>query len=217
MTNYEDIFLYENENKDQSVFSLGCKTNSEGEGNPYPTRNSPNGIMPGTSEFQVPFGGSPWQLFFDDGILNDMFSEDGDARREYSIQSQWEDKSGNIITNSPFVKKYKNGPVSGASDWDIDWILLRYTDVYMLYGETCYHTGDKTMALEVLNKVRTRAGLKELTFAQISDENSFVNQLLQERRREFCFENQRWWDLVRTDKAYDVMKAFLGNMASQAI
>jgi hypothetical protein len=67
MTNYEDIFLYENENKDQSVFSLGCKTNSEGEGNPYPTRNSPNGIMPGTSEFQVPFGGSPWQLFFDDG------------------------------------------------------------------------------------------------------------------------------------------------------
>ena len=210
LPNYEDIFLYENENKDQSVFSIGCKTNSEGEGNPYPTRNSPNGIMPGTDEFQVPFGGSPWQLFFDDAILDDMFPEEGDARREYSIQTQWEDKSGNMITNSPFVKKYKSGPVSGASDWDIDWILLRYTDVYMLYGEACYHTGDKMTALEVLNKVRTRAGLRELTVSHISDEDSFVNLLLQERRREFCFENQRWWDLVRTDKAYDVMKAFLG-------
>lgn len=209
LSTYEEIFLYENENNDQSVFSLGCKTNAEGEGNPYPTRNAPNEIMPGTGEYQVPYGGSSWQLFFDDTILDDMFPEEGDARREYSIQTAWEDRSGSIITNSPFVKKYQNGPVSAGSDWDIDWILLRYTDVYMLYGEACYHTGDKTTALEVLNKVRTRAGLNELTASQISDESDFVDLLLRERRREFCFENQRWWDLVRTDRAYDVMKAFL--------
>lgn len=30
-----------------------------------------------------------------------------------------------------------------------------------------------------------------------------------ERRHEFCFENQHWFDLVRTDRAMDVMKSFL--------
>ncbi|MCD8267134.1 MAG: RagB/SusD family nutrient uptake outer membrane protein [Parabacteroides sp.] len=96
---YESIFLYENENKDQSVFSLGCQTNAQGEGNPYPTRNAPNGITPGETELTVPFGGSPWQLFFDDEILDDIFSEEGDERRVYSIQTEWEEKSGSIITN----------------------------------------------------------------------------------------------------------------------
>lgn len=206
---YEDIFLYENENKDQAVFSLGCKSNSEGEGNVYPTRNAPNAIMPGESEYQVPFGGSPGQLFFDDAILDDIFAEEGDLRREYSIQTEWEDKSNTIITDKPFCRKYQNGPVSAPNDWDIDWILLRYTDVYMLYGETLYHTNNKDAALEIINKVRIRAGLKSLDLSAIGSDDQFVDVMLKERRREFCFENQRWWDLVRTDRAFDVMKAFL--------
>ncbi|WP_158583170.1 RagB/SusD family nutrient uptake outer membrane protein [Parabacteroides sp. AF14-59] len=206
---YEDIFLYENENKDQAVFSLGCQTNAQGEGNPYPSRNAPNGIKPGDTELTVPFGGSPWQLFFDDEILDDIFSEEGDERRVYSIQTEWEEKSGSIITNKPFVRKYQNGPISAASDWDIDWIMLRYTDVYMLYAEALYHTNNQAGALDIINKVRIRAGLTALTSAAISSVDSFTDVLLKERRREFCFENQRWGDLVRTDRAFDVMKKFL--------
>lgn len=219
--NYEDIFLYANENKDQSVFSLGCKNNAQGEGNPYPTRNAPNGISPGDTPLTILYGGSPMRLFFTDIILDDMFFEDGDERRTYSIQTEWLEKSGVIITNEPFIKKYQNGPVSAASDWDIDWIMLRYTDVYMLYAEALYHTGNSAAALEILNKVRTRAGLPDLGASAISTADSFTDMMLKERRREFCFENQRWWDLVRTDKAFDVMKAFLerygiaGNLTSK--
>lgn len=201
--------MYENENKDQAVFSLGCQTNAQGEGNPYPSRNAPNGIKPGDTELTVPFGGSPWQLFFDDEILDDIFSEEGDERRVYSIQTEWEEKSGSIITNKPFVRKYQNGPISAASDWDIDWIMLRYTDVYMLYAEALYHTNNQAGALDIINKVRIRAGLTALTSAAISSVDSFTDVLLKERRREFCFENQRWGDLVRTDRAFDVMKKFL--------
>ena len=207
--NYEDIFLYENENKDQSVFSLGCKTNSQGEGNNYPTRNAPNGIKPGDTPLTIRFGGSPMRLFFTDVILDELFFENGDVRRAYSIQTEWEEKSDIIVTNEPFIKKYQNGPVSGASDWEIDWILLRYTDVYMLYAEALYHTNNSSSALEIINKVRSRAGLSSLSTSDISTPDSFTDILLKERRREFCFENQRWWDLVRTDKAFDVMKTFL--------
>lgn len=87
--------------------------------------------------------------------------------------------------------------------------MLRYTDVYMLYAEALYHTNNQAGALEIINKVRIRVGLPELTSAAISLADSFTDVLLKERRREFCFENQRWWDLVRTDKAFDVMKKFL--------
>ena len=51
-----------------------------------------------------------------------------------------------IITDKPFCRKYQNGPVSAPNDWDIDWILLRYTDVYMLYGEhMMFHTQSTIM------------------------------------------------------------------------
>lgn len=208
-SNYEDIFLYENENKDQAVFSLGCKTNAQGEGNPYPTRNAPNGIKPGDTPLTVPFGGSPYQLFIDERILDDIFSDANDKRRLYSVQTEWEEKSGVIITDRPYVRKYQNGPVSATNDWDIDWIMLRYTDVYMLYAEALYHTNNQVGALEIINKVRNRAGLTNLTFDAINSADKFTNEILKERRREFCFENQRWADLVRTDKAFEVMKAFL--------
>ncbi len=206
---YEDIFLYENENKEQSVFSLGCKSNAQGEGNVYPTRNAPNGIKPGETPLTIPFGGSPSRLFFTDIILDDLFFEEGDERRVYSIQTEWEEKSDVIVTNEPFIKKYQNGPVAAASDWDIDWIMLRYTDVYMLYGEALYHTGNQSGALDILNKVRTRAGLRNLSINDINSTDAFIDILLKERRREFCFENQRWLDLVRTDRAMDIMKNFL--------
>lgn len=218
---YENIFLYENENKDQAVFSLGCKANAQGEGNNYPTRNAPNGIKPDNTPLTIPYGGSPMRLFFTNTILDDIFFEGGDERKVYSIQMEWEEKSGVIVTNEPFVRKYQNGPVSAASDWDIDWILLRYTDVYMLYAEALYHTGNSSLALEIINKVRTRAGLNTLGAGDISSVESFTDILLKERRREFCFENQRWWDLVRTDRAFDIMKNFLdrygiaGNLKSK--
>lgn len=206
---YEMIFLHANENKDQAVFSLGCKSNASGEGNPYPSRNAPNSIKPGNTPLTVQFGGSPFNLFLDDDIINSIFDEEGDARRLYSIQFEWEDKSNNIIHNWPFVKKYQNGPVAAVNDWDIDWIMLRYTDVYLLYAEACYFTGDKSTPLDILNKLRGRVGLKELSANDISTDVSFTDWLLKERRKEFCFENQRWFDLVRTDRAFDVMKAFL--------
>lgn len=213
-SSYSDIFSYTNEGKDQAVFSIGCKSGAEGEGNPFPTRNAPNGINPGTDPLMIPFGGSPMQLFLDDYILGSIFDEPNDKRYYYSVQTKWIEKSKDTVTNWPFCSKYKNGPIAAASDWDIDWIMLRYTDVYMLYGEAQYHLGNKEPALDILNDVRERAGLEQLTIEDIDSEEKFVDALLKERRKEFCFENQRWFDLVRTDRAFDLMKQFLNHYGS---
>ncbi|MCE5345291.1 MAG: RagB/SusD family nutrient uptake outer membrane protein [Bacteroidales bacterium] len=215
-TKYADIFLYSNEGKDQSIFSIGCKSGAEGEGNPFPTRNTPNGIYPGNDPLMIPYGGSPMQLFLDSYILGSIFDEPNDLRYKYSVQTEWIEKSKDTIRNWPFCCKYKNGPIAAASDWDIDWIMLRYTDVYMLYAEAQYHNGHPAEALDIINKVRERAGLIDLSMSDIDSETKFVDVILKERRKEFCFENQRWFDLVRTDRAFDVMKIFLKHYGADA-
>lgn len=220
--NYEDNYLETNEKKDQSIFTIDCVTSQNGFGNPYPTRNAPNAIInSATDPLGLNFGGSPNQLFMDWEIVNDIYPEEGDLRKEYAIQKEWKDKSGTIVTNNPFTKKYQNGSVISASNWGVDYIAISFTDAYMLYGEASYMTGDKSTALTVLNKVRGRAGLPELASADIATEDAYVTANLKERRAEFAFENERWGDLVRTDRAFDAMKKFLdkygiaGNLTSK--
>lgn len=221
LSSYSDIFEFNNEGGEQAIFSIGCKAGAEGEGNPFPTRNAPNGIQPGNDPLMIPFGGSPMQLFLYDHILESLFDEPGDFRFDYSVQLEWIEKSKDTITNWPHCKKYKSGPVSAASDWDIDWILLRYTDVYMLYAEAQYYNGEQQVSLDIINKVRDRANLEPLSLSSIDTQEKFIDVILKERRKEFCFENQRWSDLVRTDRAFDVMKEFLkrynadGNLTSK--
>jgi starch-binding outer membrane protein, SusD/RagB family len=60
-------------------------------------------------------------------------------------------------------------------------------------------------ALDKLNMVRQRSGLSIINSSSVS--NIFVLRKLieDERRLEFAFENQRWFDLVRTGRAVEVV------------
>ncbi|GAA4848813.1 RagB/SusD family nutrient uptake outer membrane protein [Algivirga pacifica] len=85
-----------------------------------------------------------------------------------------------------------------------DWIVLRYSDVLLMYAEAILAGGNATTdaaALSAVNAVRARAGLADLT--EVTKEN-----LLLERRLEFAFENQRWFDLQRFGVAEQVLSAF---------
>lgn len=210
LDNYADIFRYENENGPQSLFSIKFVSGASN-GNRYPTRNAPNDIANRPlDEGGVPFGGSPNNIFISDDFLNSF--EPGDLRKESAVQFEWRDRSGNLRTDLPFVKKYLNGPItSGGGDWDIDWIVLRYTEILLLYAETLNEIGPgrNEEALTILNRVRTRANLPPLTSSEVADQEKFRRKMETERRHEFCFENIRWFDLVRTDRAITVMSDFL--------
>ena len=55
-----------------------------------------------------------------------------------------------------------------------------------------------------MNQVRSRAGLPAVTE---TDPNSLRGIIARERRVELAFENRRWFDLLRTGKAVEVMTA----------
>ena len=66
-------------------------------------------------------------------------------------------------------------------------------------------------AFTYLNMIRTRAGLPSITSTngnpayRASDQQSFRLAVEQERRVELAFENHRWYDLLRTGRALEVM------------
>lgn len=88
-----------------------------------------------------------------------------------------------------------------------DFPMLRYADVVLMYAEALGQQGNISGALTYLNKTRKRAGLTELTEAEVADKKAFIQELADERGREFALEGQRWFDLVRLDLAVDFFKA----------
>ena len=99
------------------------------------------------------------------------------------------------------MKKYELD-ASATNDGKLqsnDIVLFRYADVLLMYVEAVLgapsepYANDITNdvnALAVYNAVRARAG--HLPVTSVSR-----NELLQERKFEFAFENQRWFDLQR--------------------
>ncbi|OBQ55114.1 RagB/SusD family nutrient uptake outer membrane protein [Tamlana sp. s12] len=105
-----------------------------------------------------------------------------------------------IPTNDTFSAKF---PTAGEIG-DNDWIVLRYADVLLLYAEAILAGNNSTTdsrAVSAFNEVRQRAGL--------DPEVEVTKQaLLDERRVEFVYENQRLYDLIRFGEADNVLQKF---------
>jgi hypothetical protein len=90
-----------------------------------------------------------------------------------------------------------------------DLIVLRYADVLLMHVEAIMAGQQSTSAqaaLDSFEEVRLRAGL-------VGDADGTITkqELLDERRVELAFENQRFFDLVRFNVAIDVLSAFSDN------
>jgi hypothetical protein len=114
-------------------------------------------------------------------------------------------KDGQII-NDPYTIKYSDVPFAEL-DADNNWTVLRYADVLLMYAEALNENnkGPNAEAYNMINDVRHRAGLDSLPAGL--NQFAFAEALDHERRVEFAFEGHRWFDLVRTEKALDVMNA----------
>jgi starch-binding outer membrane protein, SusD/RagB family len=77
-----------------------------------------------------------------------------------------------------------------------NWIIQRYADVLLIYAEAVNSGGTATngSAEAALNQVRARAGIPTVTGLGAS---ALSDSIRVERRREFAFEGQRWFDLSR--------------------
>ena len=117
------------------------------------------------------------------------------------------------------MQKYYAVPATGTIDWGaaktkelpVYLVMYRLTDMMLLYAEAANQKDDMATALKWLNIVRTRAGLPAFLEGAdtLSTKAKMENLLLNERRWELFGEGKRWFDLVRTGKAIEVMDPVL--------
>ena len=83
-------------------------------------------------------------------------------------------------------------------------MVMRYTDILMMMAECTLHGGGGTQADvdAIMNQVRTRAGITA------NASNTTLDQLFDERRKEFFSEGTRWFDLIRSGNALTIMNAW---------
>jgi len=98
-----------------------------------------------------------------------------------------------------YAKKYND-----LSLGDKNVIVLRLAEMYLIRAEAEAHlsTGVVSDVQDDVNTIRNRAGLVNTDAATMSD---LLLAIEKERRLEFAFEGQRWFDLVRTNRATDVL------------
>jgi starch-binding outer membrane protein, SusD/RagB family len=101
-----------------------------------------------------------------------------------------------------YVKKFLS-PVILANDGESDFPILRYADVLLMMAEAKGFTSE---SITLINQVRTRATLAALP-ATVSTVATFEKALADERRFEFAFENQRWFDLTRFNTTMTTLTA----------
>ncbi|WP_353332694.1 RagB/SusD family nutrient uptake outer membrane protein [Bacteroides sedimenti] len=86
-------------------------------------------------------------------------------------------------------------------------IKLRLADILLLEAEAYVNQGNLTAAADLVDQIRTRVKLAKLDASTKGSKDKMVDAVLKERRLELSFEGQRWFDLVRTGKVYEVMNS----------
>jgi len=80
--------------------------------------------------------------------------------------------------------------------------LIRIAELYLIRAEARAKNGQLTEALQDMNAVRDRAGIAASTAAT---REAILLAIENERRLEFAFEGDRWFDLVRTGRVATVL------------
>jgi len=154
------------------------------------------------------YEGGGWKKFnLPSNSLVNLFNSEGDLIRLNNsitfldITGQFTDPNW-PSNHYPFLTKF-NDPASGINDF----YMIRLPDIMLLKAEALVQEGDLGGALDIVNMIRARVHLGPKNGGSADEVNKIIAD---ERRMELAFEGHRWFDLVRTGKAIEVMNAEKG-------
>lgn len=208
-SSFAQVFSTGNEMNQEILFAVRFKAGGVGLGNYMPNLFAPQGSGSG-----IVNGDGKSYNYPTDWLDSAFVSQD--ARSKVTI-----DKYSDKLYAKKFVV-----PVTLAGDGENDFPILRYADILLMKAEALGFEGPAGTSVALINQVRARSGATEnsagnsdfsagfYTYPTVADqpgaildEAGFVHALLNERKLEFAFENQRLFDLIRMGQAIEVMKA----------
>ncbi len=203
---YKSVFSPINHNSKEGIFEIQFLKGGYGEGSNFVNNYAPENS--GTNVVTV--GGTSGNNIPEMDIYNAY--EEGDLRRDFSMSLGYNDnrKSGQWV-DSRYVCKYMDTPYANG-DASNNYPVIRYGNVILMYAEALNKNGKTAEACKYLNMTRRRGFGYQTTETspvdlQTSDQSQFALFVEQERRVELAFEDQRWFDLIRTGRAVEVMKS----------
>lgn len=203
---YGSVFSPINHNSREGIFEIQFLKGGYGEGSNYANNFAPENS--GTNV--VPVGGTGGNNVPEMDIYNAY--EEGDLRRDFSMSLGYNDnRKNNEWVESRYVCKFMDVPYQN-NDASNNYPVIRYADVLLMYAEALNQNGKTAEACRYLNMTRRRGFGYQTTETspvdlQTTDKTQFERMVEQERRVELAFENHRWFDLVRTGRAVEVMRS----------
>lgn len=126
--------------------------------------------------------------------------------------------NGNMTDNLHYVQltKFMDTTRSSINEAQSarDVFVIRFAELYLIAAEAQFKMGKLDSAATYLNAIRTRAAKPGRAAAmQIQPAQVTLDFILDERAREFAGEQLRWFDLKRTGKLIDRVKAYNPDVA----
>lgn len=217
MTNYEDLFMIDNNNNTESMFALQWVPNGD-----YGVNNTQQAYFALGSDITGDDAAWGYWTRASYNVLQEYESKD--LRRKATFMGNKDHyaeinkaNGGYTVDHGNDFLTIKKGVVGSTKDNSkitrmnsaLNTYMLRLAEVYLNYAEAALGnnatTADATALIEV-NKLRTRAGLDPKTTLTYAD-------IIHERRVELCMEGQYWYDLVR--RAYYKQQEVINYVTAQ--
>ncbi len=212
---FADVFPAQNEHNEESVFEISARPEDFAEGgnqyaNTVAVRGTPNkGWGFGRPAYK-------WIADLEEtddprlepsilrlGEVIDGVTISGDGTTPDTIRT-----NGEITEIEVYNQKTWHPGTDTRSSFGHNRRIIRYSDILLMHAEALNENGKTDEALTFLNEVRARArGDNDdvLPDIETTNQDAVRDAIIEERYYEFAFENRRFWDLVRTDRAAEVL------------
>ncbi len=142
----------------------------------------------------------PAKTYYDIAPAKEVY-KDGDLKLT-CYGDQIKEIAASALYHTGFGVAKNLEPGSEVMNWFLcsttDYVIFRYAEILLNYAEACFERNRTGDAKDAINEIRSRAGVNELDAVTLED-------IREERLRELCFENHRYWDLRRWRTAEEVL------------
>ncbi|RPE08735.1 RagB/SusD family nutrient uptake outer membrane protein [Chitinophaga lutea] len=172
---YADMFKY-NTSSREMVYAIGETSTSGSNAYGLPNAYGPGGTGQAGS-------GNTW---IDSNMVKSY--EDGDVRKTAYLKK----KAPNLVNEVYYLMKF---PMEITPAYPV----CRYSEAYLIVAEAAARAG--AVDVTAYNALRSKRGASTRLNSQFATPQDFLNEIEQERRREFTGERMRWNDMRRFGKA----------------
>lgn len=204
LDNFADLWKMTSDNNDEFIWSIQMVG------------------LPGNPQYNTIVGYTT--MAGEEGGWDDVFFEVGfynrfpaGPRKEATFHIEFQKKPGdpvihfrNNATQHPYIEKYRDGALKNLPSFEHEYMTsrdvcyLRFAEVLLIYSEAQAMADGvpNARAYQEVNKVRKRAGLKDLQPGL--SQMAFRDSVVAERGWELAAEYSRWFDLIRTEKVEEI-------------